>query len=722
MDKRPATRLPARSRLPTASSSIAVPTASSSTASKRSAGTAQLDAEIEHALSRKREKVEAFSASMTRNSLERRVAEADQAKRSLEADLLKLKQEKEKVERDRRWFAEREKSINEEREEERTTFESEKRELVAELRDLRSQYQALQQDYDSLSDSHDAMHQAAMKANRISEEAQNQLTSMQNDLEHQHAETAKYQKQLHQKTEEFEALQQRSKSEAASGPRNSEDLRFLREQLLSQTAKTRELEDSNAKMKAELLVLRERNTNIEILREEKRVLERKSRDADAMREQLGTLEAEVDALRREREAHISHAQRASDVPVGIMQELATLRIQHANLTGQHQALVATVAAREDELSRSEKSLGAVKDELSSLRFRLQASEAAAARSENRAKVAQQEVDSLNSLLERFTSQEVDEEHDELDEPTQRTNMRIEALESLIDELKAANEVLTREMNELGGDTAELLGGPGDISITALKQALVQERDLHTSARKSLAAAQKEVQDLKRQVDKLDEDLYRLRCDIGTGRHVPSGTRVLEMADNPAARWFGKREEDVQRLKKENEALRAMVGGDATNPFTMSAAASNDGHVPKETLDVLRQEKEELEVTIKEKEKRLLRLQQIFSLKAEEFKTTVTSLLGWKFRFQQNGAVQLTSVYNPNALIVFSQPTKKSKKAGPLEGDDIRVQLIADTCPPEVTELYRTWVVGYGCVPGFLGSLSVQLFEASPEGAAKLKGT
>lgn len=101
---------------------------------------------------------------------------------------------------------------------------------------------------------------------------------------------------------------------------------------------------------------------------------------------------------------------------------------------------------------------------------------------------------------------------------------------------------------------------------------------------------------------------------------------------------------------------------------------------------------------------------------------MTSLVGWKFKFQQNGAVQLTSIYNPNALIVFSQASKKAKRdRGPLEGEDIKVQLIADTAPPEVMELYRTWVVGYGCVPGFLGSLSVQLFEASPEGVAKLKG-
>lgn len=63
---------------------------------------------------------------MTKNSLERRAADAEQAKRIIEAELAKVKQEKDKVERDRRWFAQREKDILEERDEERAAFEKER--------------------------------------------------------------------------------------------------------------------------------------------------------------------------------------------------------------------------------------------------------------------------------------------------------------------------------------------------------------------------------------------------------------------------------------------------------------------------------------------------------------------------------------------------------------------------------------------------------------------
>jgi mitotic spindle assembly checkpoint protein MAD1 len=191
--------------------------------------------------------------------------------------------------------------------------------------------------------------------------------------------------------------------------------------------------------------------------------------------------------------------------------------------------------------------------------------------------------------------------------TERTNMRVTALEQLVEELKEANEALIAEMNEMGGDAEEVVSGPGRGSITALKEALHNEREAHKNSSEALKASKQELQQLAAQIEKLEDDLFRLRGDVGTGRHIPPGVRVLELADNPAARWFGKREEDVQRLKKENEALRAMIGDGVS---ATSSAASGGGLAPKETMDALEQEKLELEQTIKEKEKRLLRLQQV----------------------------------------------------------------------------------------------------------------
>ena len=63
----------------------------------------------------------------------------------------------------------------------------------------------------------------------------------------------------------------------------------------------RQLESMNAKMTAEPNILREEQTSVEVLKEQKRELERKLRGADELRETVVKLEAELSAARKERE-------------------------------------------------------------------------------------------------------------------------------------------------------------------------------------------------------------------------------------------------------------------------------------------------------------------------------------------------------------------------------------------------------------------------------------
>lgn len=128
-------------------------------------------------------------------------------------------------------------------------------------------------------------------------------------------------------------------------------------------------------------------------------------------------------------------------------------------------------------------------------------------------------------------------------------------------------------------------------------------------RTALERAQKELRSLMAKVDKLEDELWRVQGEVGSGQHVPPGIRVLELAGNPARAWFGKREEDVDRLKKENQALRVLVGDGQIDPLQLSGGIG-EGLVPKETVDVLQREKAELEQTIRDREKQLLRLRQV----------------------------------------------------------------------------------------------------------------
>ena len=82
---------------------------------------------------------------------------------------------------------------------------------------------------------------------------------------------------------------------------DDESWTVVREELHRQADHVRKIEAANAKMNAELTGLRQRHANIEVLKEQKRELERKARAVDELRETVVKLEAELDAARKERE-------------------------------------------------------------------------------------------------------------------------------------------------------------------------------------------------------------------------------------------------------------------------------------------------------------------------------------------------------------------------------------------------------------------------------------
>ena len=103
------------------------------------------------------------------------------------------------------------------------------------------------------------------------------------------------------------ALQQKlDEAEVASDPmlkRHNEDESWgvIRDELHRQASYLRSLETTNAKLNAELGRYKDRYANLEVLREEKRALERKVVVVDELREKVASLDAQVEAARRERQ-------------------------------------------------------------------------------------------------------------------------------------------------------------------------------------------------------------------------------------------------------------------------------------------------------------------------------------------------------------------------------------------------------------------------------------
>jgi mitotic spindle assembly checkpoint protein MAD1 len=87
-------------------------------------------------------------------------------------------------------------------------------------------------------------------------------------------------------------------------------------------------------------------------------------------------------------------------------------------------------------------------------------------------------------------------------------------------------------------------------------------------------------------------------------------RVLSLRENPAQAWADARQEVLDRLKAENDALLARLR--AMEESGVRGGEGNAGAevVPRESWDAVNEEKKELEGQLKQREKRLQRLQEV----------------------------------------------------------------------------------------------------------------
>ena len=197
-----------------------------------------------------------------------------------------------------------------------------------------------------------------------------------------------------------------------------ENMSVVREELHRQANYLRTLESTNAKLTSELTILRERQTSVEVLREQKRGLEKKVQVLEELRTKVVKLEAEVEAGRREREdwylfplhsiilslTFVFRANKSSDIntpsntPISVTQSLSELRLTHARLLEDHGSTTALLRQREAEIAELDRKQVEAQEIISSLEQNLRSHEDQIVRRETRALLAEREVGFLQALL------------------------------------------------------------------------------------------------------------------------------------------------------------------------------------------------------------------------------------------------------------------------------------------------------------------------------------
>ncbi|KZT55567.1 MAD-domain-containing protein [Calocera cornea HHB12733] len=240
------------------------------------------------------------------------------------------------------------------------------------------------------------------------------------------------------------------------------------------------------------------------------------------------------------------------------------------------------------------------------------------------------------------------------------------------------------------------------AVGRLESAVREEKAAREEVQAELDAAHAALEKAEGVKEGLEQRLFELGERIGSGAHVPPKERVLQMASNPVSDHFAVRAEQLDALRAERDALLTKQKG--------------EGWVPAESWAAVQREKEALLEEARQREKRMLRLKQVFAAKATEFREAVTSILGYKLNFSGNGRVRLTSVYDAGTALVFQSSD---------EGGDVgSMRLIGVGERAEQGELaegegvagaLQFWVRQRGSIPCFLSQLTIECFEKTTMG-------
>ncbi|EJT98051.1 MAD-domain-containing protein [Dacryopinax primogenitus] len=252
--------------------------------------------------------------------------------------------------------------------------------------------------------------------------------------------------------------------------------------------------------------------------------------------------------------------------------------------------------------------------------------------------------------------------------------------------------------------------PGDVGelnklrerVERLERIVIQERIARETAEADLRDAQAATAKAEEANEALQQQLFELGEKIGMGRHVPPKERVLQLASNPESDHFAVRAEQLDALRAERDAL-----------LTTQQAK---GWVPAESWLAVQREKAALELEAKQREKRMLRLKQVFAAKAAEFREAVTSILGYKLNFSGNGRVRLTSIYDKSTALVF-QSSEDGSNTGSMRliGVGERAEQGEMAEGEGISGALEFWVRQRGSIPCFLSQLTIECFEKTTMG-------
>lgn len=514
---------------------------------------------------------------------------------------------------------------------------------------------------------------------------------------------------------------------SSSQAESESDYNLLKDQLSQQIQTAQRLEATNVILKSENARLSDASTRMQVLYETNKSLQAKLERMNTLQDSLLTKEAEIAAMHEEKERWISELakgvaaeeQIAFTAAANVEDKLPSLDIP-SQLTPEKlpqyvsmlRGTIMGLQARLEGMSRSMEQLRSSNIELNN-----RAAQGTEAESISLKKLDEQSEQLLRA--QKICEVQADEiqRYKELlssfeQEAWQGNHQYEESHKLRIKNLEEKTEMLQAELNK---KSEELEEARNTKVPTALPPVTGESKE-------EMVALEARCKVLEEQLSAAAEENMSLWTRVGRGEYNASTERCLTLADNPVSRDYAIRSSTLEALKKENEGLLTQLQTlqkQTAEASGSSGGAISDNVIPLQTVENLRAELARLQETIQLKDKGMLRLKQVFTAKANEFREAIQSLFGYKVRFLENGKVKLTSAYARGARVTTLVFRSEEGNVG-----EMKLQGEANEGMANVAHLRDYWLSDgvRHSVPCFLAALNLELYENTTQAIRGSFGT
>lgn len=543
---------------------------------------------------------------------------------------------------------------------------------------------------------------------------QNTLTDLRADLENKSSTLQTTQERLSQRETEVGHLESEVlRLKAQTG--DVETLAVIKRELSETVAHIRKLESTNREQSGDLRHYRRIHKAVEIVEEEKRVLENKLSLMEDLRRDLREAQLQRQILEDERQSWTSYLQNEGggstrdefDSPEALARALVQQRLENVSLVERLGAIQPELSEKEDIIKSLEDERNSVKAEVEKLRAHGGGGDSRTkTRLERQRALAVKEVDYLREQLRTFDSEEVTyHSGNQFDEEKTK---RIQSLEALVDQYRSELQSLNQTLSAQEENSSKTPS-----SSASLKRPLPSDSPderVGQLSRKNRALADS-LSALQHTHALLQSDHSAITAQLSALKST-SRTRVLCLRENPTATIEAIKVSTLTTLREENKALLTRL----EHPSSGTPVQS----VPVASLASARQEIRALEAVVRDKDKSMQRHMEAWSKTGLSLRLAVASLLGWQMDPTPGGKYRLTSIFTPSAT--------EDGSGGGSSGDDgdEKDHLMFDgeggkmtisggaggAFGREISGFVAEWVDGRGSIPAFMAALTLEFYERS----------